>query len=327
MNLTQALNDYCIWHRTVNHSQRTIAWYQHKLGLFHAWLVNQGRSTRIDTITLADAREFILAEQQRTTKYPKHPAHVERLGTLSDRTIDSYVRTIRAFWRWLHSEEYVSRNVMAKLKRPKLEQRYKDVLSPVEVEQLLAACNQSSFLGARMYCLLTVMFDCGLRAGEVVALDVQDVDMHQHIFRVRRSKSRRERLVPFSIKTAKALRKYLVKRAEFMADEACEALFVGKQRDRMVVGALTQVIKRHGVRVGIPRVSPHLFRHSFVTQFLINGGNTSAAGRIAGHSSIEVTDGYAGLVTHHLTALHAAHSPMRDVQERRAAMPRATKKR
>lgn len=88
--------------------------------------------------------------------------HLTRDGTLSDRTVNSYVRTIRAFWRWMHDEEYLPRTVMLKLKRPKLEQKYKDVLFPTEVEHLLRVCNPGTFLGSRMYALICLLYDSPL---------------------------------------------------------------------------------------------------------------------------------------------------------------------
>ena len=102
MDLTHALHEYCIWHRTANHSPRTVAWYEHKLGLFHRWLISAGQPTDVEAITLADVRKFILVEQQRDVKYANHPMHPTRHGMLSDHTIDSYVRTSRAFWRWMY---------------------------------------------------------------------------------------------------------------------------------------------------------------------------------------------------------------------------------
>ncbi len=65
---------------------------------------------------------------------------------------------------------------MAKLMLPKLEKRYKDVLSAGEVERLLAELNTKTFRGARMGAIVALLYDSGLRAGEMVGLDVHDID-------------------------------------------------------------------------------------------------------------------------------------------------------
>lgn len=314
MDFSQALHDYCVWHQVSNHSSRTIAWYQHKLGLFQSWLLGHDRPMDVGVITLADARAFILDEQQRDVLYPGSPSLHERSGKLSDRTIDSYVRTIKSFWRWLSEEEYVSRDVMAKLKRPKLEKRSKQVLREDEVGRLLSLCNQRTFLGARMYALIAILYDSGLRASEVVNLNVVDVDMHRYHLRVVKGKGNKERWVPFGPATYRALRKYLTMRAEY-ADSDCDALFLGKNRRRMNRGALTQVIKRLGVRAGIPRLHPHLLRHSSAVAYIMNGGDQSSLKRILGHEQLSTTDMYLDYAQQHLADQHKRFSPMGQVSE------------
>lgn len=314
MDFMDALHQYAVWHRTSGHSERTVAWYNQKLGVFIRWLQAHERPTSIEAITLADAREFILAEQQRTSTYPDHPNHKERPGALSDRTIDSYARVIKAFWNWLYTEEYISRNVMQKLKRPKLEQRFKAVVGDEDVARLLAQCNQRTFLGARLYAMICMLYDCGLRAGEVVNLNTTDVDMRSYQLRVVRAKGKKARIVPFGQATHKAVRSYLVRRNEYLADDPDgDALFVGKYRRRLTQNAVTQLIKKAGRRAGIPHLHPHLLRHSHAVTYLMNGGDQFSLKRTLGHSQLSTTDGYVDYAQAHLQQQHAKYSPMNGV--------------
>ncbi|MDP9314185.1 MAG: tyrosine-type recombinase/integrase [Chloroflexota bacterium] len=187
-----------------------------------------------------------------------------------------------------------------------------DVLSVAEVERLLAHCNQRTFLGARMYALIALMYDSGLRVGEIIGLTVDDIDWKQYHVLVK-GKGKKQRLVPFSLTTHKALRKYLIRRNEFLADVDCDTFFISKAGNRMTQGALSHVIKRFGVRAGVPRLHPHLLRHSMATQFLMNDGNPSALRRIMGHTSSATTEGYINFVAQHLAEQHQRFSPMSKV--------------
>jgi site-specific recombinase XerD len=79
------------------------------------------------------------------------------------------------FFNWLVMEEYLAKSPVKLLKPPKLEQRYKAVLSVPEIERLLSELNQRTFLGARMYAIIALLDDSGLRAGELATLELSDV--------------------------------------------------------------------------------------------------------------------------------------------------------
>jgi site-specific recombinase XerD len=207
MSFQAVVDDYAVWHEISGHSPKTIQWYRWMLTVFVQWLERNGRSTHLAAITIADARAFLKAEAQRTTIYPGHPTGVERAGQLSDRTLHGYARALRAFFNWLVNEEYLDKNPLARLRPPKLEKRYKEILSVGEIERLLAELNQRTFLRARIYAMVAVLYDSGLRAGELVQLDIGDVDWSAYHLRVM-GKGKKERLVPFSPATARVLLRF-----------------------------------------------------------------------------------------------------------------------
>ncbi len=311
MDIAQAVKDYCAWHKVQNHSQKTIDWYTWNLGKFRAWLVDQGRSTAIEDITVTDARAYLQSEAERTTLNPGLPN--ERTGSLSDRTLHCYARVIRAFFIWLTEEEYLTKNPMRKLSPPKLEERQKEILSRADVEQLLGLCNQRTFLGARMYATIAVLYDCGLRRGELVNLNLDDVDQEHYQLRISsKGKSKRSRLVPFSPVTLHALRKYLKHRSRF-ADYHMDALFISANGVRIEANPLSQSIKRLGKKAGIPRAHSHLFRHSMAVTSVMNGANQFEIKRILGHKDLSTTDGYMDYAQQHLADQHRRFSPMAQV--------------
>ncbi len=318
MDIERAINDYVVWHEVNRHSAKTVAWYRWNLGAFARWLKATSRSTHITEITVADARAFLQAETQRDVKCPDHPTGVERAGKLSDRTLHCYARAIRAFFRWLVDEEYLATNPMLKLKPPKLEQRMKQILSPEEIQQLLDATNPRTFLGARMYAMVALLYDSGLRASELVGLNLGDIQWSEYQVRVM-GKGRKERLVPFGPVVHKALRRYIALREPFAAEEA-EALFITPEGRRLAPNALTLAIKRLGKRVGIPRAHPHLFRHSSAVAAVLSGANQFELKRILGHTQLSTTDGYMDYAQQHLAQRHKAFSPMAKISERRLVL-------
>jgi site-specific recombinase XerD len=325
MDIERLLQDYVVWHEVSGHSAKTIRWYRWVLETFARWLTQQGRSTRITEMTIADVRAFLQAEAQRTTIYPGHPTGVERAGQLSDRTLHGYARAIRAFFNWLVNEEYLDKNPLARLRPPKLEKRYKDILSVAEIERLLAELNQRTFLGARMYAMVAVLYDSGLRAGELVQLDIGDVDWSGYQLRVM-GKGKKERLVPFSPVTQRALRKYLTLREPYALDGQ-EALFISARGARLTRDAVSHAVKHLGQRAGIPRLHPHLLRHSAAVAAIMNGANQFELKRILGHAQLATTDGYMDYAQQHLAEQHKRFSPMARVNERRATTVRKQKKR
>lgn len=315
MNLERAINDYIVWHKVSRHSEKTIKWYQWTLGTWHRWLVANGRSTAITGLTIADARDFLEAEGKRATLYCHHPFGVAHPGKLSDRTLHCYARGIRALFRWLVEEEYLTRNPMAKLKPPKLEQRMKEILTAEEIQRMLDACETTTFLGSRLYALVALMYDSGLRAGELVGLDLDDVQWAQYQVKVY-GKGKKERLVPFGPAVHKALRRYLALRESFVGEQP-QAIFITREGQRLTTNALSHMIKRLGQRVGIPRAHPHLFRHSAAVAAVMNGANQFELKRILGHTQLSTTDGYMDYAQQHLAERHRRFSPMAKMSERR----------
>ena len=319
MDIKRLIDEYAVWHEVSGHSPKTITWYRWILGTFRDWLQDNGHPTAVEAIMISHARAFLQAEQQREEHWPDHPLQPAKPVKLSDRTIHGYARALRAFFRWLETEEYLAKNPVAKLKPPKLERRYKAVLSVAEIERLLAALNPKTFLGSRMYAMIALLYDSGLRAGELVGLDVGDVDWAGYQVRVM-GKGKKERLVPFSPTTQRALRKYLTLRERYALDGG-EELFISTEGHRLTVHGLNQAVKRLGQRAGIPRLHSHLLRHSAAVAAVMNGADQFALKRILGHSQLSTTDVYVDYAEQHLAERYKQFSPMARVNERRAQAP------
>jgi site-specific recombinase XerD len=116
---------------------------------------------------------------------------------------------VRRFGRWLHAEGELAEDPLAGMRPPKLDTKVIPVLSDDELRRLVKACEGRTLRDRRDEAIIRLMLESGLRAGEVVALRTEDVDVGGGTLVVRRGKGGSGRLVPFSAQTARALDRYL----------------------------------------------------------------------------------------------------------------------
>ncbi len=163
------------------------------------------------------------------------------------------------------------------------------VLSPDELRRLLAACAGSGFEERRDTAMVRLFLDTGMRGAELAGLTVDAVDLDaQHVFVM--GKGRRPRVVPFGIKTAQALDRYLrVREKHPLTDEA--ALWVGR-RGCSHTSASTAPSSEELPWLGLDHLHPHQLRHTFADAWLAAGGQEGDLMRLAGWRSRSMLDRY-----------------------------------
>lgn len=163
-----------------------------------------------------------------------------------------------------------------------------------ELGRLLAAIEgdeDGRWLDKRNVALIAVMARAGLRVGEVVALDLNDVELNARSgwALIRRGKGLKERRVPLALEARKALVAYLEVRPEW----AETALFVSKTGQRMQKRDVERMVTNAARRAGLSRrVTPHTLRHTFATRFLRKGGDLATLQSLLGHASLATTARY-----------------------------------
>lgn len=160
-----------------------------------------------------------------------------------------------------------------------------------ELGRLLAALEDGRWLDKRNVALIAVMARAGLRVGEVVALDLSDVQLNARSgwALIRRGKGLKERRVPLSMEARKALVAYLEARPEW----AGEPLFVSKTGKRVQTRDVQRMVTDAARRAGLSRrATPHTLRHTFATRFLRKGGDLATLQSLLGHASLTTTSRY-----------------------------------
>jgi integrase/recombinase XerD len=294
MNVQQAIADFLQHGQAVrNLSDRTIRAYQSDLSQFNVH-VNDANMVDITPEQLED--------------------YLEKLGTgpYRDTSIRRKVAALKVFFRYLEEKGVVSESPARKLKikRP-VENRVPTVLSAREVRSLLAAPKDQIaelatlrdhspggrnryFCAIRDNLILELLFSTGIRIGELVALNVADVDLDKRQIQITGRATRGRSVALTSELVVGALRTYIELRNERTLDTP--ALFVGRSGTRLTIYSIENIFKKHVRLAEIKRhITPHALRHTMAAMLVSSGTDIREVQEILGHASILSTQVYTKL--------------------------------
>ncbi|MBA2225805.1 MAG: site-specific tyrosine recombinase XerD [Gemmataceae bacterium] len=271
----------------------TVAAYTRDLERFARWYSEFGQMD-YTAPTLADLSRYVAFLHEESLAPPSVARHLAAL---------------RMFYRFLRLEERASAAAIELLGSPKLWERIPQVLSPEQVELLLAAPQPQDRFYYRDRALLETLYATGCRASEVVALRAEDVFLDASFCRCR-GKGNKERVVPLGRAAVSALRDYLAWRASQPRLANSAFVFVTRSGRRLSRIDLWTIVKKYCQRAGLPRkVSPHTLRHSFATHLLAGGADLRAVQEMLGHASIRTTQHYTQVDRKRLRELHRRFHP------------------
>jgi integrase/recombinase XerC len=242
----------------------------------------------------------------------QYAARAHRRG-LGGRSIQRRLSTIRSFYNYLLREQHVTRNPAHDVRAPKAERRLPDTLNVDEVARLLNNTPHEA-LAVRDLAMLELLYSSGLRLSELVALDLDDMDLEERTVRVT-GKGNKTRVVPIGRRALVALRAWLSARAPGTAPGE-KAVFTGRTGRRLGRRAVQQRVRHWARRQGIAgRLHPHTLRHSFASHLLESSGDLRAVQELLGHADISTTQIYTHLDFQHLARVYdAAHPRARKVK-------------
>jgi site-specific recombinase XerD len=292
--------------RSEGKSPKTIAWYEGALDDFARWLDHEQLPAALASFTLELVRAYAVDLQQRASR-DLHTAGTHTGRRLSDHTVDTYLRALRAFSNWLFAEGYTTQHVLARLKTPRLPQKAKDILSPEEIAQVAGSLNPHTELGARDQAIFLLLLDSGMRLSELCGLCVGDLHLAEGYAKVY-GKNKKERPVRVGSYSAKALRFYLLHWRK-PARPSIEHVFLTCRGVTRSAGALAPepgeplkpkavelMLKRIGRAAGVPRLHPHLLRHTFSCHYLLTYRDPFALKSLLGHTTLAMTNHYVAAV-------------------------------
>lgn len=199
----------------------------------------------------------------------------------------------RALHRFLVREGVVPDDPTQGVIRPRIPRSLPKPLTVDQVAALLAAPGAAEPPALRDTAILEVLYGAGLRISELVALDVDDLDLEEGSVRVV-GKGDKERVVPLGRYAVRAVGSYLARgRPTLARSRSGAALFLNQRGGRLTRQGATNIIQTAARRAGIrARVTPHVLRHSFATHMLEGGADVRVVQELLGHASVATTQIY-----------------------------------
>jgi integrase/recombinase XerD len=203
----------------------------------------------------------------------------------------SYLQRVRSFFAFLVRRGVLLADPAAGLVLPSCSLLPRFVLTERQAARLMNAPSPATAIGKRDRAILETLYGTGLRRGECARLDVQDLDLRAGSLLVRNGKGSKDRVVPIPQRAALALNVYLRDvRPELATSSAERALFLTVWRGRRLSEpGLVAVLRTHAWAAGIPRVHPHVLRHTCATHLLRGGADVRHVQVILGHRCLKTT--------------------------------------
>ena len=229
----------------------------------------------------------------------------------SSATVARKVAAIRSFFHFLVAEGDIRQDPTVALDAPRVKKRLPHALSQDDVDRLLAAPGEvKGPKGLRDSALIELLYATGMRVSEIVALNVDDVNIASASVRCF-GKGGKERIIPIYGRAVAAVRAYLDEgRVAYLRDRQNKALFLNARGTRLTRQGLWLIIKEYVADAGIEaEVTPHTLRHSFATHLLDGGVGLREVQQLLGHSNVSTTQIYTHVSTARLREVYDQSHP------------------
>lgn len=291
--------------------------WQQALTEFELSLVRLGVAEPTSQAYLLDLRQFAAwATEQHysptavTTKAVRRYAATLSARQLAPTTVARKLATLRTFFRSLVDKDALAQSPADLVSAPRQPRPLPQTLKVGEVTELLERIGGSLPLQRRDRAIFELAYGCGLRAQELVKLNLDSVDFDAEAVRVE-GKGAKTRFMPTGEWALKTLTDYLeLARPQLVASGSERALFVSKRGRRLSTSDIRRRIKIWS-RLAALRcdVSPHALRHSFATHLLESGADLRAIQALLGHASLSTTQTYTRLDSSRLRSIYADSHP------------------
>ena len=315
-DLDVLMRGYTLCAATEGKSSRTVIIMGTAIRVFKTFLENNNRSIDVHNISPLEIRAFILYLQQ-VQCFTNHKFTGPQTKHLSGHTINTYMRSLRAFWSWMMREEIITVNPFTKVRIPKAPEVIIATYSTEQLDKLLKCIDTLTRSGFRDWTIILLLLDTGMRVSELTGLKLEVIDLEAGMLKVT-GKGKKQRTVPFGTRVQKALWKYIQRYRHQPCNSLCTYLLLNQNGDPYNVDRVRNMIYWRAKNAGIHgvRSSPHTFRHTFAISYLRNGGDVFSLQKILGHSSLEIVRMYVNLAEVDIKAAHRRFSPADNLQIR-----------
>ena len=232
----------------------------------------------------------------------------------SVRSICRKISTTRSFFKFLLREGIVNINPTINLITPKIDKKLPYFLYLQEINKLIEAPLGNTIFGIRDRAILELLYGTGMRVGELVNLNIRDIDLYEKIVRVF-GKGSKERILPLGNPGIKAVQEYLNSRNIFRKNKSINkndpnALLLNRFGGRLSARSIRRLIIKYMKIAGLnKKISPHVLRHSFATHLLGGGADLRSVQELLGHESLSTTQIYTHITKERLKVIYKKSHP------------------
>jgi len=224
-------------------------------------------------------------------------------------TTERKLACLKSFFHYQMREEIIEEDPTVDIKLPKKAKRLPKSLSISETIKLVSAPREKNFMAVRDLAMLELLYASGMRASEIVSLNISDINFSVSFVKCL-GKGSKERIVPINKITLAALKIYLEKARGDFPQHDKQALFLDKNGERLTRQGLWLVIKKYVKLTGVKgKTSPHTLRHSFATHLLEKGADLRSVQEMLGHADIATTQIYTSVSRERLKRIYKKAHP------------------
>lgn len=226
----------------------------------------------------------VLVRKMTTDEIRSYLANYQQRNNCSKVTVDNVRRNISSFFSWLEEEDYILKSPMRRIHKIKTKQSVKETISDEMIEKLRDNCEC-----ARDLAMIDLLYSTGIRVGELVRLNISDIDFEERECIVY-GKGDKERRVYFDAKAKLHLQNYINSRHD---DNPALFTTLDAPYDRLKISGVEIRVRELGRKISMERIHPHKFRRTMATRAIDKGMPIEQVQKILGHSQIDTTMQYA----------------------------------
>ena len=232
----------------------------------------------------------------------------ETRPNLKDSTINTYLRAVRAILYYAMEQDYLPR---FKLELIKTEKEIKETYTDNELVRLLKKpdVKRCSFTEYRNWVIVNYLLATGNRLGTVISLRIGDINFQEGVIILKKTKNRKQQIIPLSQTIAKILQEYLV----FRKGSEDDILFCNQFGKQFTKDGLKSSMIKYNHSRGVEKTGIHLFRHTFAKKWIMSGGDIFRLQKLIGHSSLDMVKEYVNIFGADLKEQFDTFNPLENV--------------
>ncbi len=289
--------------RMRNCSERTINCWRFKLHRFTTWCDERSITC------MSEVTSGLVGAYRRSLFHYRNP---KTGAPLKFDTQASYLIPVRRWFVWMKAQAFIDHDPARDIELPKSEDRLPtSTLTAGEMETLLNQPDVTTRLGLRDRTIMETFYSTGIRCGELISLDVYDINYERGIVTIRLGKGGKDRVVPVGTRALSWIEKWTLDiRPDLVTKSSDNALFVSKNGNRLGSNHMSKIVKDYMTSIGITyRGSCHLLRHTAATLMMENGADLRSLQMFLGHARLNTTQIYTHVSIKRLQEVHRKTHP------------------